>query len=44
MDLKELGWKGVHWIDLARDRDKWRAVVKKVMNFSGFIKRGQFYN
>jgi hypothetical protein len=23
---------GVHWIDLAQDRDRWRAVVKAVMN------------
>jgi hypothetical protein len=27
MDLGEIGWDGVHWIDLAQDRDKWRAFV-----------------
>jgi hypothetical protein len=29
--LKKL-WDGVHWIDLAENRDRWRAVVKRVMN------------
>jgi hypothetical protein len=32
MDLGEMGWEGVNWIDLAQDRDKWRAVVNAVMN------------
>jgi hypothetical protein len=32
MDLQELGW-GIDWIDLARDRERWRAVVNAVMNF-----------
>jgi hypothetical protein len=27
MDLVEVGWGGVDWIDLAQDRYKWRAVV-----------------
>jgi hypothetical protein len=25
MDLGEIGWSGVDWIDLAQDRDKWTA-------------------
>jgi hypothetical protein len=29
MDLREVGWD---WIDLAQDRDQWRALVKTVMN------------
>jgi hypothetical protein len=33
MDLQELGCGGIDWIDLARDREKWRAVVTAVMNF-----------
>jgi hypothetical protein len=33
MDLTELGWGGVGWIDLAQDRDEWRALVNMVMNF-----------
>jgi hypothetical protein len=33
VDLREIGWDGVHWIDLAQDRDQWRALVNTVMNF-----------
>jgi hypothetical protein len=32
MDLKEIGLGGVDWIQLAQDRDRWRAVVSAVMN------------
>jgi hypothetical protein len=31
MDIRE--WGGVDWIDLAHDREKWRALVKMVRNF-----------
>jgi hypothetical protein len=31
MDLQDVGW-GVDWIQLAQDRDRWRAVVNVVMN------------
>jgi hypothetical protein len=27
MDLRETGWDGVYWIDMAQDRDQWRALV-----------------
>jgi hypothetical protein len=33
MDLRGTGWGAVDWIDLAQDRDKWRALVNMVMNF-----------
>jgi hypothetical protein len=33
IDLIELGWDGMDWIDLAQDRDQWRALVNTVMNF-----------
>jgi hypothetical protein len=33
MDLKETGWDGMDWIDVAQDRDQWRALVNTVMNF-----------
>jgi hypothetical protein len=32
MDLGEIGWDGVEWVDLAQDRDHWRALVNTVMN------------
>jgi hypothetical protein len=32
-DLREIGWNGGEWIDLAQDRDQWRALVNAVMNF-----------
>jgi hypothetical protein len=32
MDLREIGWGSVDWIQLAEDRDRWRAVVCAVMN------------
>jgi hypothetical protein len=28
----EIGWDGMDWIDLAQDRDQWRALVNTVMN------------
>jgi hypothetical protein len=32
MDLGGTGWGGVDWIDLAQDKDRWRALVIAVMN------------
>jgi hypothetical protein len=32
MDLREIGWGSVDWIQLALDRDRWRALVNTVMN------------
>jgi len=32
MNLQEVGFGGVDWIDLARDRDRWRVLVNAVMN------------
>jgi hypothetical protein len=37
MALQEVGW-GIDWSDLARSRDRWRALVSAVMNFIGFHK------
>jgi hypothetical protein len=33
IDIQEVGWAGMDWIDLAQDRDRWRALVSTVMNF-----------
>jgi hypothetical protein len=32
MDLRKIGWRGIDWIDLAQDRDEWRALVNTEMN------------
>jgi hypothetical protein len=32
MDLREIGWDEVDWIDMAQDRDRWRALANTVMN------------
>jgi hypothetical protein len=33
MDLREVGWDSVNWIDMAQDRDQWRVLVNTVLNF-----------
>jgi hypothetical protein len=38
MDLREIGWDAVDWIDLAQDRDQWKALVNTVMNLRGSVK------
>jgi hypothetical protein len=43
MDLREIVWDGMDWIDVTQDRDQWKALVNTVMNlrdlyvFSCFI-------
>jgi hypothetical protein len=32
VDLGEIGWGGMDWIDVAQNRDQWRALVNTVMN------------
>jgi hypothetical protein len=32
MDLREIGWDYMDWIDLAKNKDQWRALVRAVMN------------
>jgi hypothetical protein len=32
VDLGEIGWDGMDWIDLAQDRNQWSALVNTVIN------------
>jgi hypothetical protein len=32
IDVGEIGWDGVDWIDVAQNRDQWRALVDMVMD------------
>jgi hypothetical protein len=32
IDLVEVGWGDVDWIGLAKDRNRWRALVNSVLN------------
>jgi hypothetical protein len=42
MDLGEVGWEGVDWINLAQDRDRWRALMYTVMNLRVSWNAGNF--
>jgi hypothetical protein len=42
MDLREVGWDGRDWIDLAQDRGQWRALVNTAMNFRVPLNAGKF--
>jgi hypothetical protein len=44
MDLTDIGWGGMDWIDLAQDKDQWRALVNTVMNLRVPLNVGQFLN
>jgi hypothetical protein len=37
MGFRGIGWGGMDWIDLAQDRDQWRALVNMVMDLGGSI-------
>jgi hypothetical protein len=38
MELREIDWGGMDWIDLAQDRDQWKALGNTVMNLEIRIK------
>jgi hypothetical protein len=42
MDLREIGGDGMDWINVAQDRDQWRALVNKVMNLRVPQNSGKF--
>jgi hypothetical protein len=42
MDLREIGWDGMDWIDLAQDREQRRALVNTAMNFRISYNAGKF--
>jgi hypothetical protein len=42
IDLREIEWDGVDWIDVAPDRDQWRALVNTVMNLRVPWNAGKF--
>jgi hypothetical protein len=43
MDIGEIGWDGIDWIDLAQDRDQWGSLVNKVMNLQFHKMLGSFW-
>jgi hypothetical protein len=43
MDLREIGWDGVDWIDMAQHRDQWRALVNTVLNLRVPQNAGKFF-
>jgi hypothetical protein len=42
MDLREVEWGGLYWIDLAEDMDQWRALVNTAMNLQVPYHFGKF--
>jgi len=44
VDLEAVGWGGMEWIDLAQDRDRWRAVVNALSHSSSLCVSINTYN
>jgi hypothetical protein len=42
MNLREIGWDGVDWIDMAQDREQWVALVNTVLNLRVSYNGGKF--
>jgi hypothetical protein len=41
MDLREIGWDGMDWIDLSQDTDQWRALMNMIKNLRVPLDAGQ---
>jgi hypothetical protein len=44
MDLREIEWDGMDWIDPAQVRDQWRALVNTVMNLRVLYDAWKFFS
>jgi hypothetical protein len=44
IDLKEIGWQGVGWIDVGRDMEKWWVLLNLVINIQVSQNCGQFFD
>jgi hypothetical protein len=44
MNLRDIGWCGMDWIDLAQDRDQWKALVNTIMNLRVPYISGKFFS
>ena len=42
MDLQEVGWGGMDWIDLAQNTNRWETFVTSVMNLWVTQNKGNF--
>jgi hypothetical protein len=42
MGLQEVGWRGMNWIDLAHDKDRWWALVNAVTKLWVAYNMGNF--
>jgi hypothetical protein len=40
--LRDIGWDGVDWMDMAQDRDQWRALVNMILNLRVPQNAGKF--
>jgi hypothetical protein len=44
MDLRDIGCDGMDWIDMAQDRDQWRALMNTIMNLWVPQNAGKFFS
>jgi hypothetical protein len=42
MDLQQVGWGGMDWMDVVQDRDRWLAILNVVMNMQVTPIEGNF--